>query len=87
MAPIITIKNSTQSQSGNYKQKNPTPLCEIGLCFFLRLRLRLLTDTEFFLSDDCTVAIDILTDKVVKKATTLTYKCFQCASCLMIFVI
>ena len=47
----------------------------------------LLTDTELFLGDDCTVAVDVLADEVVEKATTLTYECFQCAGCGVVLVV
>lgn len=48
---------------------------------------RLFADTELFLCDDGTIAIDVLLDKIVKEATTLTYKSFKSASCGIIFVI
>ena len=47
----------------------------------------LFSDTEFFLGDDGTVAVDVLLDKVVKQATTLTYKHLKSTGCCMILVI
>lgn len=48
---------------------------------------RLLADTEFFLCDDSTITVDILTDQIVKEAAALTYKSLQCTGCGIILVI
>lgn len=47
----------------------------------------LFADTEFFLGDDCAIAVDVLADQIVEQAATLTYKRFQCACCGIVFVI
>lgn len=47
----------------------------------------LLADAELFLSDNGTVACDVLAHEVVKETTTLAYKHFKSALCCMIFVI
>lgn len=47
----------------------------------------LLADTKLLLGDDCTVAVDVLSDQVVEKTTTLTYKCLKSARSGIIFVI
>ena len=47
----------------------------------------LFADTEFFLSDDGAVAVDVFAHEVVKEATTLTYEHLQSALSCMIFVI
>ena len=50
-------------------------------------RIRLLSDTEFLLGDDGTVAVDVLADQVVEKTTTLTYQSLESSCCRIIFVI
>ena len=47
----------------------------------------LFADTELFLCDDSTVAVDVFLDQIIKETATLTYECFKCTSCCMIFVI
>ena len=49
--------------------------------------IRLAADTEFFLGDDRTIAVDILADQVVEKATALTYESLKCTGCSVILVI
>ena len=48
---------------------------------------RLLADTEFFLSDDGTVAVDVFADQIIEQTTTLTYESLQSAGGGIIFVI
>ena len=47
----------------------------------------LFADTEFFLSDDGAVALDIGLDQVIKEATTLTYEHLKGTGGGIIFVI
>ena len=50
----------------------------LALCWFRENSIeRLLADTEFLLSDDSTVAVDVLANQVVKQTTTLTYEHLQ----------
>ncbi len=51
------------------------------------VRRKLLSDTEFFLGDDGTVAVDVLADQVVEKTTTLTYQSLECSCGRIIFMI
>ena len=53
----------------------------------LALRKDLLADAEFLLGDDGAVAVDVLADQVVKKATTLTYESLQSAGRGMVLVV
>ena len=54
---------------------------------FAEFLLRLLTDTELFLRDDGAIAVDILTDKIVEKTTTLTYESLESAGGSVVFVV
>lgn len=51
------------------------------------VRRKLLSDTEFFLGDDGTVAVDVLADQVVEKTTTLTYQSLKSSCGRIIFMI
>lgn len=47
----------------------------------------LLSDTELFLGDDGTVAVDVFADKIIQQATTLTYQCLKGTCGRIIFMI
>ena len=47
----------------------------------------LFSDTEFFLGDDGTVAVDVFLHQVVEKTTTFTYQFLQCALCRIVLMI
>lgn len=49
--------------------------------------LGLLADTEFFLADNGTIALDVGADKIVEQATTFTNKHLKCALSSMIFFV
>ena len=60
----------------------------LALCWFRENSIeRLLADTEFLLSDDSTVAVDVLANQVVEQTTTLTYEHLQWALCVIIFFV
>ena len=47
----------------------------------------LLTDTEFLLSDDGTVAVDVFADKIIEQTTTATYHSLKGASCSVVLMV
>ena len=49
--------------------------------------LGLLADTELFLSNDGTVAVDVGLDKIIKETTTLTNEHLKSSRSSIIFVI
>ena len=61
---------------GEMKQRQEA--LPLALCWFRENSIeRLLADTEFLLSDDSTVAVDVLANQVVEQTTTLTYEHLQ----------
>lgn len=68
-------------------QKDRLRIANGLLCGFSPFGKGLLSDSELFLGDNRTVAVDVLLDQVIEKATTLTNEHLQSASCTMIFVI
>ena len=52
----------------------------INFAVIVDLPIRLLTDTEFLLGDDCAVTIDVLANQVIQEAAALTYENLQSAS-------
>ena len=70
-------------------KKRTASVDAILLCFERNcLEAQLLSDSELLLGDDGTVAVDVLLDKVVKQATTLTYKHLQGAfSCMVLMIL
>ena len=71
------------------EKKRTASVDAILLCFERNcLERQLLSDSELLLGDDGTVAVDVLLDKVVKQATTLTYKHLQGAfSCMVLMIL
>ena len=85
MASLWCIMKSTFVR----KKKRTASVDAILLCFERNcLERQLLSDSELLLGDDGTVAVDVLLDKVVKQATTLTYKHLQGAfSCMVLMIL
>ena len=59
----------------------------VGRCMAADTMSSLLTDTEFLLSDDRAVAVDVFADQIVEKAATLTYESLEGAGGSVVFVV
>ena len=59
----------------------------INFAVIVDLPIRLLTDTEFLLGDDCAVTIDVLANQVIQEAAALTYENLQSACGSVVLVV
>ena len=86
------IIHDRQPDIGCNAKKAPCHLVWTALSFSLPLAAELVgccvfADAQLLLGNDCTVAVDVGLDEVIKQTTTLTYKHLKSALSSMIFVI